>query len=158
MDSAWAVVVGSAIGAFGAIAGTTFGGYLSDRRRARSAHDDALRSALEVAMLQLIEHTGHVNRSDQSATYESGEKFLAAAAKLGMLLRKGEAQIDTIIVGTFAAINLDPQHGTAYASSVAQLLPAWYRGDITIAELTTVKRAWPKQLLDSERGQGFEIP
>ena len=158
MDTAWAVVVGSAIGAIGTLAGTTWGSYLSDRRRARGAHSEALRAALEAVMLQLIEHTGHASRSDKPAMYESGEKFMAAAAKLGMLLRKGEAQISTIVTGTFAAINIDPQNGSHYAGNVSHLLPAWYRGDITLEQLTTVKRDWPEQLKESERQQGFEIP
>lgn len=158
MDTAWAVVAGSAIGAIGTLVGTTYGSYLGDRRRARTAHSDALRSALEVVLLQLIEHAGHARRADKPAMYESGEKFIAAAARLGLLLRKGEAQIDTIVTGTFAAIALDPQNGASYSSSLAQLLPAWYRGDITLAQLTTVKRGWPDELKDSERRQGFEIP
>jgi len=99
----------------------------------------------------LIAHGGNASRPDQAAKWSSGETFMLAAARVGLHLRRGESEVDSVLVGTYAAINQDPSGAARYAGAVAHSLPAWFRGDITIKELTRVKQDWPESMQEQER-------
>lgn len=149
MDAAWAVVLGSAIGALGTLGGSALTSHLTDDRMREHQRREAMRQTIETIVLAMVSYAGAMRRSDEPTKeqLDASDKFFAAQARLGLVLRKGESEVITILLGTFAAITTKPELGTRLVADIAQYLPAWYRGDATMSELSMVRAKWPIELM-----------
>lgn len=149
MDAAWAVVVGSAIGALGTLGGTAFTSYIADNRQRAHQRREELRLAIEVIVLALVKYAGAQRRSAEATEeqLEAADAFFAAQARLGLLLEKGDGEVITVLLGTFAAITTKPEMGSRLVADIAEYLPAWFRREATLNELALIKAKWPIDLM-----------
>ena len=152
MDAAWAVVAGSLIGAVGTLGGSTLATFLSDRRSKDQIQRERLRDAVEGVLTGLVRYSGEVRRSPDKLDEQkaaAGDSYFAATSRLALLLRRGEGEVDAVLLGTFVAITVAPQLAFSLTADMTQRLSAWYRGDMSMAAFSKIRAEWPDDAMET---------
>jgi hypothetical protein len=149
MDAAWAVVIGSAIAAFATVAGSPLTAWLTEKAKSRHNHDDQLRAAVDDAVDALIKYSAHAGNAGHT-TRIAGEAVLKSASRIGIWLPKGTIGPVDYYLASFYTMSHDPERAGVYAAQIAEILPAWLRGDVKAAVLAQRAEAMKDWRLSDE--------
>ncbi|GAB3605329.1 hypothetical protein GCM10027413_07380 [Conyzicola nivalis] len=123
MDSAWVVVIGAAVGAFGSFGGVALTSWLVERREDKRER----RRQLLVVIEAILERTARASfqRDRGSVEYlERSADGMALVAKFATLVPKGGDDVPNLVIAAWNAMRNDPGNEPKYAAAVLAKLPA----------------------------------